>query len=225
MRYLCRNGGDALFSVFLDFLFPPHCPSCHAYVERCGFCTSCAQRLIGVRRIIGGGMAEQLAGTWVLAHYREGVRDLLRALKYRKKRSALTVLRTILTEGEGVLSDLPSPLLAVPVPLAQERKKERGFNQTEELFSAWFAAHGIPFVSVLVRTRETAPLYEMTRMERRQELRGAFALAADADVQGKDILLVDDIMTTGATLTECARVLHHGGARRVYAIALAGEHR
>ena len=69
------------------------------------------------------------------------------------------------------------------------------------------------------------PLYEMTRTERRQELRGAFALVHGADVQGKDLLLVDDIMTTGATLTECARVLRCGGARHVYAIALAGEHR
>ena len=65
----------------------------------------------------------------------------------------------------------------------------------------------------------------MTRTERRQELRGAFALVRGADVQGKDLLLVDDIMTTGATLTECARVLRCGGARHVYAIALAGEHR
>ena len=65
----------------------------------------------------------------------------------------------------------------------------------------------------------------MTRTERRQELRGAFALVDGADVQGKDLLLVDDIMTTGTTLTECARVLRAGGARRVYAIALAGEHR
>ena len=89
----------------------------------------------------------------------------------------------------------------------------------------WFAAHGIPFEPILIRTRETMPLYEMTRTERRQELRGAFTLVDGADVQGKDLLLVDDIMTTGATLTECARVLRAGGARRVYAIALAGEHR
>ena len=214
-----------MFSVFLDFLFPPHCPSCHAYVERCGFCTSCAQRLIGVRRIIGGGMAaEQLAGTWVLAHYREGVRDLLRALKYRKKRSALTVLRTILTEGEGVLSDLPSPLLAVPVPLAPQRARERGFNQAEEIFAPWLASHGIALRPLLVRTRETAPLYAHTRTERQRELRGAFAVAEGADVTARDVLLVDDIMTSGATLTECARILKRAGASRVYAFVLASEH-
>ena len=215
-----------MFSALLDFFFPPHCPSCHACIERRGFCPTCARQLIGVRRMIEmGAMAEHLTGIWVLAHYRAGVRDLLRALKYRRNMAVLDDLRTILAAGEEVLEELPPSLLAVPVPLAMQRQKERGFNQTEEIFAPWFAAHGIPFEPILIRTRETTPLYEMTRTERRQELRGAFALVDGADVQGKDLLLVDDIMTTGATLTECARVLRHGGARRVYAIALAGEHR
>ena len=215
-----------MLSALLDFLFPPRCPSCHACVERQGFCPTCARQLIGVRRMIEmGAMAEHLTGVWVLAHYRAGVRDLLRALKYRRNMAVLDDLRTILAAGEKVLEELSPSLLAVPVPLAMQRQKERGFNQTEEIFAPWFAAHGIPFEPILIRTRETTPLYEMTRTERRQELRGAFALVDGADVQGKDLLLVDDIMTTGATLTECARVLRHGGARRVYAIALAGEHR
>ena len=215
-----------MFSALLDFFFPPHCPSCHACVERRGFCQTCARQLIGVRRIMEmGAMAEHLTGVWVLAHYRAGVRDLLRALKYRRNMAVLDDLRTILAAGEEVLEELPPSLLAVPVPLAMQRQKERGFNQTEEIFAPWFAAHGIPFEPILIRTRETMPLYEMMRTERRQELRGAFALVDGADVQGKDLLLVDDIMTTGATLTECAHVLRHDGARRVYAIALAGEHR
>ena len=215
-----------MFSALLDFFFPPHCPSCHACVERRGFCQTCARQLIGVRRMMEmGAMAEHLTGVWVLAHYRAGVRDLLRALKYRRNMAVLDDLRTILAAGEEVLEELPPSLLAVPVPLAMQRQKERGFNQTEEIFAPWFAAHGIPFEPILVRTRETMPLYEMTRTERRQELRSAFALVDGADVQGKDLLLVDDIMTTGATLTECAHVLRHDGARRVYAIALAGEHR
>ena len=103
-------------------------------------------------------MAEHLTGVWVLAHYRAGVRDLLRALKYRRKMTALDDLRTILTAGEKVLEELPPSLLAVPVPLAPQRQKERGFNQTEEIFAPWFAAHGILFEPILIRTRETMPL-------------------------------------------------------------------
>ena len=215
-----------VFSIFLNFIFPPRCPNCSAYVEyRGAFCSDCASRFIGLHVLVRAGAArEALEGIWAFAHYREGVRDLLRALKYQKKKSALPALHTILKAGESTLAELPRPLTAIPVPLAPERARTRGFNQAEEIFAPWLRVHGIPLARILVRTRETAPLYECTRTERQKELRGAFAVTEGADVTEKDILLVDDIMTTGATLTECARVLKRAGAQNVYAFVLASEH-
>ena len=203
-----------MFSMFLNFLFPPRCPNCRAYVERRGdFCAPCMRRLVHV-----------LDGIWAFAHYREAVRDLLRALKYQKRKSALPPLHAVLQAGDGILAQLPYPIAAVPVPLAAERARTRGFNQAEEIFAPWLHAHDIALTALLIRTRATAPLYDHTRAERRRELRGAFAVTEGADVAGLDVLLVDDIMTTGATLTECARVLKRAGARRVYAFVLASEH-
>ena len=215
-----------LFRAFLNFLFPPRCPSCSAYVERRGiFCAACAQRLIGLHALACTGETQKyLDGIWAFAHYRAGVRELLRTLKYQKQKSVLPALHTILTMGEAALVPLPRPLVAVPVPLAPQRTRERGFNQAEEIFAPWLAAHGFALRLLLVRTRETAPLYEHTRTERQRELRGAFAVAEGADVTARDVLLVDDIMTSGATLTECARTLKRAGARRVYAFVLASEH-
>ena len=215
-----------MLSTLLDFFFPPRCPNCSSYVEqRGGFCPACAQRLIGLRSIARTPeAAECLAGIWALGHYREGVRDLLRALKYQKRRSVLPDFETLLEEGETVLAQLPRPLTAVAVPLSRERAQERGFNQTEEIFASWLGKHSIELVPALVRTRATAPLYDHTRTERRRELRGAFAPAENLDVTGLDILLVDDIMTTGATLIECARTLKRAGAHRIYALVLTSEH-
>ena len=215
-----------MFSIFFNFVFPPRCPNCSAYVERRGdFCMPCMRRLSTVHALARTPeMMPILDGVWAFAHYREAVRDLLHALKYQKKRATLPALHTLLAMGKEALAQLPRSLTAVPVPLAPQRARERGFNQVEEIFAPWLAAHGIALRSLLVRTRETAPLYEHTRTERQRELRGAFALAADADVAGRDILLVDDIMTSGATLTECARTLKRAGARRVYAFVLASEH-
>jgi competence protein F len=215
-----------LLSIFLDFLFPPRCPNCRAYVEQRGqFCPLCIGRLIGLHALVRTGDARvYLDGIWAFAHYQEGVRDLLRRLKYQCDRSVLSALHGILAEGAAVIPMLPHPLSAVPVPLAPERLHARGFNQTEEIFAPWLSEHGIRLSPLLMRTRHTAPLYERTRAERRHELRGAFAVAEDSDVRGKDFLLVDDIMTTGATLTECARVLKTAGAERIYAFVLASEH-
>lgn len=215
-----------MFSIFLNFIFPPRCPNCSAYVERRGdFCAPCLRRLSTPHALVRTAeMMADLDGIWAFAHYRAAVRDLLRALKYQKKRAALPALQTLLVAGEKVLHDLPRPLVAVPVPLAPERRKTRGFNQAEEIFAPWLRTHEIPVAPLLVRTRETTPLYEHTREERRRELRGAFVVSEGADLTGADILLVDDIMTTGATLVECARTLKHAGAGRIYAFVLASEH-
>ena len=215
-----------LIEVLTDFLFPPRCPSCRDYVERRGaWCTDCAQRLCGLHRIVQlRGMTACSAGIWAFGYYREGVRDLVRALKYQGKKEVLPYLHAMLAAGDEVFEQLPKPLIAVPVPLARERERLRGFNQVAEVFGPWLARHSVPLVPLLCRTRETAPLYERTRAERRKELCGAFSLCAEADIGGRDILLVDDIMTTGTTLEECARMLRHAGAGRVYAFVLASEH-
>ena len=215
-----------MFSALLNLFFPPRCPNCSVYVEDRGtFCAVCERRLVHVHALARPQeFLPYLDGIWAFAHYREGVRDLLHALKYQGKKSALPALHTILAAGEAPLAQLPHPLTAGAVPLAPERLRTRGFNQVEEIFAPWLAAHDITLAPLLVRTRETAPLYARTRAERRQELRGAFAMAESAHAAGKDILLVDDIMTTGATLGTCARTLKRAGAHHIYAFVLASEH-
>lgn len=215
-----------MLSLLMDFLFSPRCPNCHIYVEQRGvFCDACARRLTGLRVIARpADAAPYIAGIRALGHYREGVRNLLRDLKYRREKSVLPYLRGMLAAGEDVLARLPLPLVAVPVPLAPRRARERGFNQAALIFAPWLAAHGISMESLLIRSRETAPLYAFSKEERQRELRGAFARAEGARVEGRNVLLVDDIMTTGTTLIECARTLKRAGAASVYAIVLASEH-
>lgn len=215
-----------MFSALLNLFFPSRCPNCSAYVEDRGtFCAVCERRLVHVHALAcPQEFLPYLDGIWAFAHYREGVRNLLRALKYQGKKSALPALHKILAAGEAPLAQQPHPLTAAAVPLSPERLRTRGFNQVEEIFAPWLAAHDITLAPLLVRTRETAPLYARTRTERRQELCGAFAMAEGAHAAGKDILLVDDIMTTGATLGECARTLKRAGAHHIYAFVLASEH-
>ncbi len=216
-----------LREVVLDFLFPPHCPVCGAYVEnRGGWCEGCLQHTLQTVRLpLSAEFTGVIEEAWSMGRYQGGLRELIRALKYHGKRDRLPFLKTFLEQAEPRLQSLfGHPLLVVPVPLHPTKEKERGFNQAELIFREWLAARGIPMKRCLQRVRATVPQYGLGAKERRQNLKGAFALLPGITVEGRDILLVDDIFTTGATMMECARVLRENGAKRILALTLASDH-
>ncbi len=111
--------------------------------------------------------------------------------------------------------------MVVPVPLHPLRKRERGFNQAELLGRRLAKQHGLSFCDALERVRYTVTQTHFDRHRRMQNLRDAFALRRHVLVEGKDLLLVDDVLTTGSTLDECARVLLRAGAQSVRALTVA----
>jgi competence protein ComFC len=111
--------------------------------------------------------------------------------------------------------------LVVPVPLHPARLRERGFNQAELLAKILAQKINVPLNGALERIRYTTTQTAFDRVERMENLRGAFRLRKKIGVRGLHVLLVDDILTTGSTLSECARVLREAGARSVYAVTAA----
>ena len=109
----------------------------------------------------------------------------------------------------------------VPVPLHPLRRREREFNQAEVLSRELARKSNLAFSDPLERLRYTVTQTHFDRRRRMQNLRDAFKLRRNATVQGKDLLLVDDVLTTGSTLDECARVLLTAGARSVRALTVA----
>lgn len=210
----------------LNLLFPPHCPICNAYVEfRGGWCDECLRKSLEVHRVaLDADMSRAISGAWALGHYRSGLRNLLRDLKYKKKRQVLPYIRTLQRAGDAALLPLwQEELNAVPVPLYKARERERGFNQAELLFKEWLGEHGISMMSVLLRCRNTTPQYGLGAAERKNNLRDAFEVRTGTALGGRNLLLVDDILTTGATLYECAKVLKQNGAGKIYALVMASD--
>jgi competence protein ComFC len=109
----------------------------------------------------------------------------------------------------------------VPVPLHPARQRERGFNQAALLAALLGERISVLVKPMLQRTRYTTTQTVFDRSERMENLRGAFRLRRKADVRGWRVLLVDDVLTTGATLSECARVLKKAGAASIYAATAA----
>ena len=159
--------------------------------------------------------------------YETTLRAIIHALKYNGRRSlALPLAALMRSHGQDVLGDADC---VVPVPLHPGRRRARGFNQAADL-----AAHlGLPVTPALRRVKRTPTQTGLPAAHRRRNLRGAFALAPSRwgrwrvlvdvrrQIEGRCVVLVDDVTTTGATLDACARVLRHSGAREVRALTAA----
>jgi ComF family protein len=219
-----------LFQALWDFLFPAHCPLCHKYVKNKGdWCKPCLQQVCQPMRLpVPVPMQPFVGSAWALCIYRGGTRELLRRLKYRRQQSTLPYIQHLLLAAaadKGITALLSWCEAAVPVPLHVSREQQRGFNQSERIFAEWLQVHGVPMIRALQRVRPTLPMYKLTPEERRQNIKGAFVVCAAGSVAGKRILLVDDILTTGATLCACAQELKRAGAAEVRVLVLASDHR
>ena len=107
------------------------------------------------------------------------------------------------------------------VPSTTKRIKQRGYNQAEEIAVEFAHIVDIPCLNLLVKTKETAHQTELNRKERLQNLIGSIAVGDKWQVKGKNILVIDDVFTTGSTMSACARALKKAGANKVYGLTLA----
>ena len=168
-----------------------------------------------------------LSEAWAFGLYHGALRELLLPLKFRQRRDGLAAIHSFLSAAGEVLPRADwMPGIVVPVPLFAKKEKERGGNQTEMIFCDWLADQGWTWRKALVRTRATIPQYGLSATQRVDNIKGAFSLADDfrkEEIEGKSVLLVDDIFTTGATLAECARVLRKAGAAKAVAWTLASD--
>jgi ComF family protein len=120
------------------------------------------------------------------------------------------------------LPALPALDVIIPVPLHPQRLREREYNQSLLLANRLSRQTGIPLLlACLLRIRPTVPQTSLSKKERLTNLRGAFSVSKPAYIQGKRILLVDDVFTTGTTLNECAKTLRRAGSGHVYGLTLA----
>jgi len=160
--------------------------------------------------------------------YDRELRDLIHLLKFQQVRPAAAVLGRMLAETIANLEQaMPVGMIAVvPVPLHARKQAQRGFNQAEMIARAALHRLARPkrfdlSTGVLVRRRETGSQIGLTRHQRRENLRGAFAVSDPTRIVKRDILLIDDVLTTGTTASECARVLLRAGAARVWVATVA----
>jgi ComF family protein len=202
-----------LCSVCGERLFSPYAQSAAESDPRCGLC----------RRI-----QPTFARAVAYGSYEGGLRELIYLLKYNAVRPAANVLGRMLAEAMAELEPNfgSGYIVLVPVPLHRIKRREREFNHAELIARAALRLTATPgrlhlAPEVLERKRETPSQTGLTRHQRRENVRGAFGLLQPEAVKGHEVLVVDDVFTTGATVSECARVLRRAGATRVWVATVA----
>ena len=215
----------------------PLCGACWEHLERipppvCRVCGMPFGAFTDGPARVGGMPAVHLCGACrahppsysyarAAARYGDVVRQAILAFKFGGRRALAAPLGDLLAETAAVLPVQGVDLL-LPVPLHRRRERERGFNQSRLLARRVGTAWGVPVrADVLARAAATLPQTDLGAEDRRANVRGAFTLRRPDVVVGRHVLLVDDIMTTGATAGECAGLLRDAGAATVGVVTVA----
>ena len=237
---------SAARDALADLVAPVACPICEAEARGFPVCPCCRGELLDAASTPACPRCALAVGPWArldrgcsacrgkplgfdaalaLAPYQGPLRDLCLRLKHRRDAWLARWLAELLVDARPSAfraeSDRDPRALVVPVPLHWRRRLERGYNQAEALADALARCLALRSSRPLRRVRATAILAGAGRSERAERLRGAFRARPGRSLDGRTVLLVDDILTTGATCGSAARALKGAGAARVVAVVIA----
>ncbi|AFV03883.1 Competence protein F, phosphoribosyltransferase domain protein [Dehalobacter sp. UNSWDHB] len=210
---LCGNvSEESVCLICQQAYFFPNLP-------RCG---SCGKILAGTktrcRNCETGKGPEGLDMVTCLGYYKGAWKELVQQIKYKGQPYLLASLAEVIIPW--VIRCLPPPDAVVPVPMHPDRLAQRGFNQAEVLASIISRQLAIPYQNLLDRMKDTIPQTTLGRRQRLRNLRDAFSVKPGYSDLREIVWLVDDVVTTGSTLEECAGVLKKNGVKKVYAFCL-----
>ena len=217
----------------LDLIFPKRCVSCGAFGKY--ICNKCFAKIefvekpicpICQRQAIGGKTHPRCTGKFrldclvVACKYKGPIKLAIRKVKYKWVYDIEKVLVNLLASQIWKF-DLPQDSILIPIPLSKKRKNWRGFNQAEILAKTLSKKFNVSYSASLIRMIDTRTQVGLTKEERRENVKGAFAGRKAQGKRDKNIILVDDVYTSGATMMEAAKVLKNGGAGNVWAMTVA----
>lgn len=190
----------------------PHCPLCGRPIEdaKSSCCPECKKTTFCFERAYSACLYEGV------------LRDLIHLFKYKGRLSLAQPLSGLMADyvrdNPCILKDIDGITF---VPIHSSRMRQREFNQSRTLAMKLSEKFGLPLYDYLYKSTRTRSQNELSRNERFTNVRDSFSLRSYAEIAGQSFLLIDDVMTTGATLNECARILLRSGARRVRCLTLA----
>ena len=228
----------SLLYHILNALFPRLCFNCNKIVkkEEPFLCAGCFSKILIYQKPFCAICHARLANNKKICHknaqyiltaataYEDLIKKLIWNLKYNKKLTAAEPLKKITEVYFNNLTNLTSPVeLIIPIPLHPTKERQRGFNQSVLIAKTIAKKLNLPIIeNCLIKIKNTSPQMELkNREERAKNIWQSFIIKNPADITGKNILLVDDVTTTGSTFVEAAKTLKSAGAKKIIAFAIA----
>ena len=226
---------ETLIRPLTEFIFPPLCISCHRLRPDASsgsrICAECWEAIKPVRtddmlyqetrsKLLTTGMVDEMVAVFEFDET-GSLPSIIHQLKYGGMSTLGVELGRCLGKRLQDSIDDPTSFLLIPVPLHMVKLRERGYNQSDILCKGVAEITHIPAVDALKRTRYTRSQTKLSREERKKNVVDAFEVRKDDFLDKKTVILVDDVITTGATTAECARALRNRGAEKILATAVA----
>lgn len=212
-----KNVKDVLLHIF----FPARCAGCGEFTKYDEFlCPDCLANLP-----FTGSDASEIPEDCKLSlfaspfYYKESVSEAVKNLKFNGIRRNARFLAHYAADCVKNSPEYINADMIIPVPLHKKDKRRRGYNQSELLGKYAGKELGIPQrTDILIKKKRTKKQHELSREERLVNVNGAFDVSCKSALSGKRVILIDDVFTTGSTMTACAEALIKGGAREVYGL-------
>ncbi len=225
----------------MDLLFPPSCPYCKEITGDINrlLCMECFSQLKFIKtpycsccgRVFYSGSDNHLCGdclksSWnfdkarSIFSYEDIIANLIHGLKYSGDMTGLNTFQHLNMQSP-ISDDLSSPDFIVPVPLHIKRLRMRGFNQALLLAKKLFPKEKEKIkYDILLRKTDTSTQTGLSGKQRRKNLKNTFSVKSSSEIIGKNILILDDVFTTGSTVNECAKALKKAGCKRVEVLTI-----
>jgi len=230
-----KDSIKAFFEGFLDIIFPRDCALCGkpaqlGVCKECesnlaefdhAYCPVCERALLPKEPFCTQHRDYPLSFVRPLAPFDEMYRELIHAVKYSNGVDVAKFLGVKIGElisSEPIFDEYD---VLVPVPLHRNRLLDRGYNQAEIIAVEAAKVCGKKVIKCVVRTRETLSQTKLSAVYRKINVKGAFKVVRSSAIRGKGVMIVDDVVTTGATSSEVAKVLKYAGATRVCVVCIA----
>lgn len=227
-----------MFSYILNYLFPPVCPHCGSPVVLQGdWCPVCFYSLCHIHKI-EPSLYSSYEEIWILASYEGGIRSLLHDLKFNhKKEQALGAAPFLQTFTLQLHSENIAPDYVIPVPVSAKTRSRRGYNQVDEIFKSWVdnqrtvnGENKWVWFDCFGKEESLEAMWQLGKKERREHVAHQFYWKFQNQhnretihnfLKDKEILVVDDIYTTGATLEAIGKLIQETNCKKIKALTLA----